>query len=53
MANKISILNDFIEERRELSRQQIDEVLSELVGYFITSFHIPLDIGTKLLRARA
>lgn len=51
VAKKISILNDFIEERRELTIQQIDDILSYLVGFFTTSLDIPLEKGTKLLRA--
>ncbi|ENM5876018.1 hypothetical protein NTE03_004013 [Vibrio mimicus] len=50
---KIRILNDYIDQKSELSEQQIEDILSELVGFFTTSLHIPLEAGTKILRARA
>jgi hypothetical protein len=53
VAKKIIFLNDYIEEKRDLSNQQIDDILSEIVGFFTTSLHIPLEAGTKFLRARA
>lgn len=52
IASKISLLNDFIEQKIELSEKDIDEILSELVGHFTTSLHLPLDSGIKFLRAR-
>ncbi|WIH28089.1 hypothetical protein [Photobacterium damselae] len=53
VASKIEVLNDYIEQKRELSEQQIEDILSELVGFFTTSLYIPLEAGTKILRARA
>jgi hypothetical protein len=40
VAKKISIVSDFIEGKRELSTQQIDDILSEIVGffYYITTY---------------
>lgn len=52
IASKISLLNDFIEQKAELSEKLVDEILSELVGHFTTSLHLPLDSGIKFLRAR-
>lgn len=53
VANKIRILNDYIEQKSKFSEQQIEKILSELVGFFTTSLHIPLEAGTKILRSRA
>lgn len=53
VASKIGVMNDYIEQKRALSEQQIEDILSELVGFFTTSLHIPLEAGTKILRARA
>ena len=53
IANKIIILNDYIEQKIDLSEQQIDSILSEIVGFFTTSLHIPLNEDTKILRARS
>jgi hypothetical protein len=53
VATKISILNDFIEQKRDMSDQLIDDILSEIVGFFTTTLHIPLEAHTKFLRARS
>lgn len=53
VASKIDLLNSYIDHEIELSDSQIEDMLSELVGFFSTSLHIPLDSGLKLLRARA
>jgi hypothetical protein len=53
VASKIVLLNSYIDQEIELSESQIEEILSELVGFFSTSLQIPLDPGLKLLRARA
>ncbi|MFA0062480.1 hypothetical protein AB4370_22130 [Vibrio cyclitrophicus] len=53
VASKISALNGYIDGKFKLSEKQIDDILSELVGFFTTSLYIPLEAGTKLLRARA
>lgn len=53
VADIIVRLNDYIEQKIELSEQQIDNILSEIVGFFTTSLHIPLAVGTKILRARS
>ena len=34
VASKIGVLNDYIEQKRALSEQQIEDILSELVGFF-------------------
>ena len=52
VASRISLLNDYIEQKVELSETQIDEILSELVGHFTTSLHLPLNSGMEFLRAR-
>ncbi len=48
----IERLNDYIDERVDLTDSCIDRDLSTLGSYFLTSLHIPLDPGTKFLRAR-
>ena len=53
VASKISILNCYIDEKCQLTKKQVGDILSELVGFFTTSLYIPLEPGTKLLRARA
>lgn len=53
VASKISILNNFIDQKRELSEQQIDDILSEIVGYFTTPLDFHIDKDLMLLRARA
>ncbi|MCE2572215.1 hypothetical protein [Motilimonas eburnea] len=53
VASKIDLINSYIDQKTELSESQIEDMLSELVGFFTTSLHIPLDPGLKLLRARA
>ncbi|ELA8259981.1 hypothetical protein Q3054_001067 [Vibrio alginolyticus] len=53
VASKIDLINSYIDQKIELSESQIENMLSELVGFFTTSLHIPLDSGLKLLRARA
>lgn len=53
VASKVSILNDYIDQKRGLSEQQIEDILSEIVGFFTTTLDMPLDQGLKLLRARA
>ncbi|KVX01444.1 hypothetical protein [Shewanella frigidimarina] len=52
VSKKITILNDYIEGKRELSEPNVDDILSEIVGFFTTSLDIPLEEGTKFLRAR-
>ena len=52
VASRISLLNDYIEKKIELSETHIDEILSELVGHFTTCLHLPLNSGIKFLRAR-
>jgi hypothetical protein len=53
VASKISILNDYIDQKKELSEEQVDDILSEIVGYFTITLDIPLHAGMKILRARA
>lgn len=53
VASKISILNDYIDQKRELTEQQIDDILSEIVGYFTTTLDFHINKGLRLLRARA
>ncbi|MBM7072169.1 hypothetical protein JQC92_09035 [Shewanella sp. 202IG2-18] len=53
VASKIDLLNAYIDQQIELSESQIEDMLSELVGFFSTSLHIPLEPGLKILRARA
>lgn len=53
VASRISILNNFIDEKCNLSIQKIDDILVELIGFFTTSLCIPLGASTKFLRARA
>lgn len=52
VSSKILILNDYIDQKRELSEQQVDEILSELAGYFTITLDMPIDAGLKFLRAR-
>lgn len=52
VSSKISLLNDYIEQKAKLSERQVDEILSELVGHFTTSLPLPLNDGIKFLRAR-
>ncbi|MDK9693106.1 MAG: hypothetical protein OEL19_02515 [Sulfurimonas sp.] len=52
VSSKILMLNDYIDQKRELSEQQVDEILSELAGYFTTTLDMPIDVGSKFLRAR-
>ncbi|WP_210438094.1 hypothetical protein, partial [Vibrio crassostreae] len=52
VASKIDLINSYINQETELSESQIEDMLSELVGFFTTSLHIPLEPGLKLLRAR-
>ncbi len=52
VSKKISILNNFIAGNRILSENNIDEILTEIIGFFTTSLHIPIESGTKFLRAR-
>lgn len=52
VSKKIAILNDFIAENRDLSENTLDEILTEIIGFFTTSLHIPLEAETKFLRAR-
>lgn len=53
VASKIDLINSYINQKIELNEYQIEDILSELVGFFTTSLHIPLEPGLKLLRARA
>lgn len=53
VASKIDLINSYIDQETELSESQIDGMLSELVGFFTASLHIPLDPRLKSLRARA
>ena len=58
VSSKILILNDYINQKRELSEQQVDEILSELAGYFTITLDISIPIDAcvngevKFLRAR-
>ncbi|EIU6870788.1 hypothetical protein [Vibrio parahaemolyticus] len=53
VAKIVKNLNLYIDEEVTLNQGQVDRYLSILGGYFSTSLYIPLDPGTKFLRARA
>ena len=47
----INQLNDYIEDRINLSEERISFLLDHLVGYYTITLDIPLDKGLKILRA--
>jgi hypothetical protein len=53
VAKKIKCINDYIDQKKYLSDQQLEDVLSEIVGFFTTSLHVSIEKETKFLRARA
>jgi hypothetical protein len=46
-------LNDFIDKKIELDSHQVTNYLDNLIRYFTSTLHIPVQPGLKLLRARA
>ena len=48
----IKQLNDFIDERIELSDDRLDYLLGNLVGDFTVTLTFPLNKGTEIIRAR-
>lgn len=47
----INQLNDYIENRNNISEERISFLLDHLVGYYTITLDIPLDKGLKILRA--
>ena len=52
VAEIVKKLNLYIDEKMNLTLNEVDGFLSILGGYFSTSLYIPLDPETQLLRAR-
>lgn len=46
-------LNYFIDQHIDLEDTEINVCLDQLIGFFTTTLHIPLNSGLKLLRARS
>ncbi len=51
VADIIHKLNGYIDEKITLSDSKLESCIIELVGYFTTSFYIPISPGLKILRA--